>query len=48
LFLALPAALLGRQILLLDIADPALCLKLFKSNREVGLAIALAILIGRF
>jgi 4-hydroxybenzoate polyprenyltransferase len=47
LFLALPAALLARQILLLDIADPALCLALFKSNREVGLAIALAVLIGR-
>jgi 4-hydroxybenzoate polyprenyltransferase len=47
LVLALPAALLARQIFLLDIADPALCLKLFKSNREVGLAIAAAILIGR-
>ncbi len=47
LCLALPAALLARQILLLDIADPALCLKLFKSNREVGLAIAASILIGR-
>jgi len=47
LFLALPAALLARQILLLDIFAPALCLALFKSNREVGLAVALAILIGR-
>jgi 4-hydroxybenzoate polyprenyltransferase len=48
LFLAVPAAMLARQILRLDIADPALCLALFKSNREVGLAIAAAILIGRF
>jgi 4-hydroxybenzoate polyprenyltransferase len=46
--LALPAALLERQILRLDITNPALCLALFKSNREVGLAIAAAILIGRF
>jgi len=47
LVLVLPAGLLARQILRLDIADPALCLELFKSNREVGLAIALAILLGR-
>ncbi|NNM55794.1 4-hydroxybenzoate octaprenyltransferase [Acidocella sp.] len=46
--LALPAALLLRQILRLDINDPALCLQLFKSNREVGLAIGLAMLVGRF
>lgn len=45
--LALPAALLVRQVVLLDIDDPARCLALFKSNREVGLAIALAFLIGR-
>ena len=45
--LVLPAALLARQILRLDIANPALCLALFKSNRDVGLAIALAILVGR-
>jgi 4-hydroxybenzoate polyprenyltransferase len=48
LILLLPAALLARQIFLLDISDPALCLALFNSNREVGLAIALAILVGRF
>ncbi len=42
-----PAGLLARQILLLDIADPALCLTLFKSNREVGIAVALACLAGR-
>jgi 4-hydroxybenzoate polyprenyltransferase len=45
--LALPAALLARQVLLLDIDDPARCLALFKANREVGLALALALLLGR-
>lgn len=39
--------LLARQILLLDINDPGLCLRLFKANREVGLAIGLAIALGR-
>jgi 4-hydroxybenzoate polyprenyltransferase len=45
--LALPAALLARQVVRLDIHDPALCLRLFKDNREVGLAIGLAVLLGR-
>jgi 4-hydroxybenzoate polyprenyltransferase len=45
--LLLPAALLARQVMRLDIHDPASCLVLFKANREVGLAIALAFLIGR-
>jgi 4-hydroxybenzoate polyprenyltransferase len=45
--LALPAALLARQVLALDIDDPAGCLRLFKANREVGLAVALAFLLGR-
>lgn len=45
--LALPAALLARQVAALDIHDPGLCDKLFHANREVGLAIALAFLIGR-
>jgi 4-hydroxybenzoate polyprenyltransferase len=45
--LLLPAALLVRQVARLDIHDPAGCLRLFKSNREVGLAVALAFLIGR-
>jgi 4-hydroxybenzoate polyprenyltransferase len=45
--LLLPAALLARQVWTLDIRDPAHCLALFKANREVGLAVALAILIGR-
>ena len=45
--LGLPAALLGWQVWRLDIHDPALCLRLFKANREVGLAVALAFLAGR-
>jgi len=45
--LLLPAALLARQVVRLDIHDPALCLVLFKANREVGLAIAAAFLLGR-
>ena len=44
--LLLPAALLARQVGRLDIGDASLCLRLFKSNREVGLAIALALLLG--
>ena len=39
--------LLVRQIVLLDINDPGLCLRLFKANREVGLVIGLAIVLGR-
>jgi 4-hydroxybenzoate polyprenyltransferase len=45
--LALSAVLLAVQATALDIHDPALCLRLFKLNREVGLAAAAAILIGR-
>jgi 4-hydroxybenzoate polyprenyltransferase len=45
--LLLPAALLARQVLLLNINDPVLCLRLFKANRDVGLAVGLAILLGR-
>ncbi len=41
------AALLARQVMTLDIHDPARCLMLFRSNREVGFAIALAFLAGR-
>ncbi len=44
--LALPAVLLARQVAALDIDDPALCLRLFKANREAGLAAAGAILVG--
>ncbi|MBM3591132.1 MAG: 4-hydroxybenzoate octaprenyltransferase [Alphaproteobacteria bacterium] len=45
--LLLPGAMLARQVIQLDIADPALCLRLFKANRDVGLAIAAAFLLGR-
>jgi 4-hydroxybenzoate polyprenyltransferase len=44
--LILPAALLAWQVIALDINDPAGCLRLFRSNREVGLAVGLAILAG--
>jgi 4-hydroxybenzoate polyprenyltransferase len=44
--LMLPAALLARQVLALDIHDPAGCLRLFRANREVGLAVGLALLAG--
>lgn len=46
--LLLPAALLFRQPAVLDIHDPAKCLSLFHSNREAGLAVALAFLLGRW
>lgn len=46
LTLPLPALLLGRQVLRLNITDPASCLSLFKSNREAGLAVSLCLLIG--
>ncbi len=45
--LAAPAALLALQVLRLDIADPSLCLRLFKLNRATGLAAALALAAGR-
>ncbi len=45
--LLLPGLLFARQVALLDIHDPAGCLRLFRANREAGLAVALAILIGR-
>ncbi|MBS0560418.1 MAG: 4-hydroxybenzoate octaprenyltransferase [Proteobacteria bacterium] len=44
--LALPAALLAWQVRVLDIDDPALCLRLFRANREAGLAVAAALLAG--
>jgi 4-hydroxybenzoate polyprenyltransferase len=44
--LALPAALLARQVTALDIDDPAQCLRLFRANREVGLAVGVALLVG--
>jgi len=45
--LLLPAALLAHQIRTLDVDDPAHCLRLFHLNREAGLAVAAAILLGR-
>ena len=47
-FLALlvPAGLLLRQVVVLDIDDPGLCLRLFRANREVGLAVGAAMLLG--
>jgi 4-hydroxybenzoate polyprenyltransferase len=47
LLLAAAAALLARQIVQLDVDDPALCLRLFKANRDVGLLIGIALLAGR-
>ncbi len=44
--LLLPAVLLARQVISLDIDDPANCLRLFRANREVGAAVGLAILLG--
>ena len=46
--LLIPAFMLTQQIQRLDINNPALCLSLFKSNREAGLAIACAIAVGRW
>ena len=46
LALVLPAYLLARQVVALDIDDPAGCLRLFRANRETGLAFGLAILAG--
>jgi 4-hydroxybenzoate polyprenyltransferase len=47
LALPAPAALLALQVVQLDIHDPAGCLRLFRLNREVGLAVAGALLLGR-
>ncbi len=44
--LAVPAALLAWQAARLDSGDPAVCLSLFRLNREAGLAIAACILMG--
>lgn len=45
--LLVPAAHLGWQVARLDIHDAPLCLRLFQSNRQTGLLIALAFLAGR-
>lgn len=44
--MVLPALMLGWQVVRLDIHDPAGCLRLFRFNRETGLAVALALLAG--
>ena len=44
--LIVSAALLARQVAVLDVNDPGLCLRLFKANREAGLAVGAAILVG--
>jgi 4-hydroxybenzoate polyprenyltransferase len=44
--LMLPAGLLAWQAATLDIHDPGRCLKLFRANREVGLAFAFSLLVG--
>ena len=45
--LVLPGALLAQQVIQLDIHDPAACLRLFRLNRETGLAVGFAILLGQ-
>ena len=45
--LALPALSFVWQVTTLDIDDPQRCLRLFRANREAGLAVAAALLIGR-
>jgi 4-hydroxybenzoate polyprenyltransferase len=45
--LAAGGALLFQQVRRLDIHNPASCLRLFHLNREVGLVVAAAIILGR-
>ena len=45
--MTVPAGLLAWQAVRLDIHNPAACLRLFKANRDVGLAVGLALLLGR-
>ncbi len=45
--MVVPALLLGCQVVRLEIGDPGACLRLFKLNRDVGLAVAAAIILGR-
>lgn len=46
--LVVPGCLLAWQVFALNINDPAGCLRLFRSNREAGLAVGLAIMAGWF
>ena len=45
--LVVPAAMLGWQVWRVDIHDSALCLRLFKANQWVGLAVGAVIVLGR-
>lgn len=45
--LLLPVVLLARQATTVNPADPALCLTQFRFSREIGLAVALALVLGR-
>ena len=45
--LLVPAGMFARQVAVIDIDDPGRCLRLFRSHREIGLAVAAAILLGR-
>ena len=45
--LALPAILLFRQVAILDPLSPPLCLRLFRANREVGLAVVAVLVLAR-
>ncbi|GBQ07771.1 4-hydroxybenzoate polyprenyltransferase [Acetobacter cerevisiae DSM 14362] len=44
--LLLPVFLLWRQVVGVNPSDPALCLAQFRANREIGFAVALALLAG--
>ncbi len=46
--LAIAAMLLAVQVRDLDIADPPTCLRLFKLNRATGIAVAAALIAGRW
>jgi 4-hydroxybenzoate polyprenyltransferase len=46
--LAVPACLFAWQVARLDISAPAVCLALFKLNREAGLAVAAAMIAARW
>ena len=48
LALIVPACLLAVQVTQLDIGNPAMCLRLFKLNRATGLAVAAALIAGRW
>lgn len=45
--LSVAAVLLARQVSAIDIHNGALCGRLFRANREVGIVIAVAVILGR-